>query len=355
MRMNIQEDHKGITELQRGMIIQRVEGEILFASKGYRLFRSSDGGNIWTEDGRAEGHLVRKILNPLPLLRRISRSGIYYVLSQADGSRLCLVAKMIVRAEAGSSLYKCVFRFPKGSRPLNLCCGSDGKIYWGEYFLNLRRSEAVRIYCSADGGKSWDVIYMFPKGEICHVHRIVYDPYARGLLICTGDRDHEVAILKTTDDFKTLRPIVQGEQQFRTATILPLKECILYGTDNPAGENYIMSIDRKNGMVRKIQQLPGPVLYGCLAGESIVFSTMVEKRNHEVSVWAGNARSFRLIVHFKTRKMNWLWREIVGYSTVILPDGDSKGPYLYCTPIGTKQYSDRLIKIHLGECEEVRA
>jgi hypothetical protein len=184
------------------------------------------------------------------------------------------------------------------------------------------------------------------------VHRIVYDPYDKALLVCTGDRDHEVAILKTTDGFKTLRPIVKGEQQFRTATIVPLKECILYGTDNPGGENYIMSINRKNGMVGKIQQVPGPVLYGCLAGGTIVFSTMVEKGNHEVTVWAGNERSFRLIVHLKTRKMNWFWREVVGYSTVILPDGDSKGDYLYCTPIGTRQYSERLIKINMGECGE---
>jgi hypothetical protein len=345
--------HKGIIKLQDRMTIQRIDGEILYASRGYRVFRSIDGGNEWLEDGQVEAQKWRKLLTTLPLLRRISRSGIHHALLLADGSRLCIVSGMIVRAEAGSSKYRCVFHFQKGSRPLNLCIDREGNIYWGEYFLNLRRADPVRIFCSAEGGKEWDVIHTFTKGEICHIHRIIYDPYDGSLLICTGDRNHEVAILKTTDNFKTLRPIVQGAQKFRTAAVIPRKDCILYGTDNPAGENYIMSIDRNSCSVRKIQQIPGPVLYGCTAGERIVFSTMVEKRDHEVTLWCGDQRAFKQIIHLKTRKMNWLWREIAGYSTVILPDGASSWPYLYCTPVGTLQYNDTLIKIHLEMCEDI--
>jgi len=254
---------------------------------------------------------------------------------------------MIMRAEPGSSTYRCVLRVDKGSRPLNLCHGKNGEIYWGEYFLNLRRSQPVRIFASKDKGRNWEAIYTFPKGKICHVHRIVYDPIGDAILVCTGDRDHEVAILKTTDGFQTLETIVQGDQCYRTTSLIPMRDSILYGTDNPNGDNYVMAITRQNSSVERIQELPGPVLYGCRVGEVAVFGTMVEKKDHEVTVWAGNERAFRLVAHFNTRKATWLWREAAGYSTVILPEGTGRWPHLFLTPVGTQEFADSLLRINL--------
>jgi hypothetical protein len=334
-------------EIQKGVVVHRVEGEVIFASQGYRILRSPDAGKTWSDDGWIPVPWWRRVIDSHPLMRRMSRGGVVGVWPQADGSRLCIVPKMVMRAEAGSSTYRRTFRFARGSRPLNLCEGKDGEIYWGEYFLNLRRSEPVRIFGSEDKGRHWEVVYTFPKGTICHVHRIVYDPFWDTVLVCTGDRNHEVAILKTTDGFKTLEPVVQGEQHYRTTCLLPLPDCILYGTDNPNGDNYVMAIDRQSGSVEKIQQLPGPVLYGCQVGEVAVFGTMVEKKEHEVTLWAGNEKSFRLVAHFKTRKANQLWREAAGYSTVILPEGTGRWPYLFLTPIGTQKYANSLLRINL--------
>ena len=347
-------------EIRRGMTVHRVEGEVVFASQGYRIVCSPDEGKSWEEDGRVSVPRWRKVVDSIPLVRRISRGGVVGVWPQPDGARLCVVPKMIMRAEKGSSPYRCVFRFARGSRPLNLCQGRDGKVYWGEYFLNLRRSEPVRIFGSKDKGRNWEVVYTFPKGTICHVHRIVYDPFGDALLVCTGDRDHEVAIWKTADGFRTLEPIVQGDQQYRTTSLIPRSQCILYGTDNPNGDNYVMAIDRQSGSVDKIQQLPGPVLYGCQVGEVAAFGTMVEKKEHEVTLWAGNEKSFHLVAHFKTRKANQLWREAAGYSTVILPEGTGHWPYLFFTPVGTQKYANSLLRINLerairAESREQRA
>ena len=336
---------KNLCIIRKGATIHKVEGNALHLSQGYKVLYSLDGGNKWEVDGLVSAPRWPGALEPFPLLKRITRSGIFFILTQADGSRLCIVSKMILKAEAGSSTYRCVFRISKGSRPLNLCQDADGKIYWGEYFLNLRRSEPVHIFCSNNGGERWDKIYTFPKGAICHVHRIIYDPYDNAILVCTGDRNHEVSIFKTTDGFRTLKPLVQGNQMYRTTSIIPLKECILYGTDNPNGINYVMALDRRSGKVDKIQELPGPVLYGCRVGEYTVFSTMQEKRNHKVTIWMGDDKAFRLVLHLKTRKMNQIWREAVGYSTVILPQGIGIWPYLYCTPLGTSRYSNSLIDI----------
>jgi len=55
---------------------------------------------------------------------------------------------------------------------------------------------------------------------------------------------------------------------------------------------------------------------------------MVEKKKHEVTVWAGNERAFRLVAHFQYKKGSWFWREAAGYSTVILPEGTGRWPHL---------------------------
>ncbi len=336
----------GMTEIAADMTIHRVEGETLFASRGYRIYRSEDGGGRWQEDGRAAVPSWRKAMRP-SLLRRISRGGVHHLVRQPDGSRICVVPGMIMRAEKDSSSYECVFRFRKGSRPLNLCCMPDGRIYWGEYFLNLRRSEPVRVFCSEDGGKNWNVAHTFDRGSICHVHRVAYDPYDDSVLVCTGDRNREVSILRTDDGFGTLIPLVRGEQRFRTTALIPVRSCILYGTDNPSGENHVMRLDRESGGVREVQKLPGPVLYGCRAGAHAVFSTMVEKRDHEVSIWAGDENSFRPVATFASRKMTAFWREIAGYSAVILPEGAGSGSGLFCTPVGTSEHPDSVMRISL--------
>jgi hypothetical protein len=86
---------------------------------------------------------------------------------------------------------------------------------------------------------------------------------------------------------------------------------------------------------------------GCQVGKVAIFATMVEKKEHEVTLWAGNEKSFRLITHFKTKKANQLWREAAGYSTVILPEGIGCWPYLFLTPIGTQKYANSLLRINL--------
>jgi hypothetical protein len=99
--------------------------------------------------------------------------------------------------------------------------------------------------------------------------------------------------------------------------------------------------------VERLQEIPGPVLYGCLAGDEVAFATMLEKRHHEITVWAGHGKAFRQVAHFAAAKSSWLWREVAGYSTVILPEGAGRSGSLYCTPVGTAAYDGTPIKIEL--------
>ena len=331
----------------RGSTIQRVEGKLAYASLGYTILRSTNGGGNWEEDGVAAVSGWKKFAAPSPILSRILRARVFGVWPLSSGARISLVAGMIVRAVSQSPVYECVFRFPPGSRALNLCVTPDRKIFCGEYLLNLQRSVPVQVYCSKDDGIHWDLAYTFPKKSICHIHRVVYDPYDDSILVCTGDRDQEVAIYQTTDEFRSLKPLVGGGQEYRTTSLIPRPNYLIYGTDNPGGQNFIMALDRRTNRVERLQELPGPVLYGGCAGEQVAFATMIEKRHHEITVWAGHGKAFRQVAYFAAAKSNWLWREMTGYRTVILPEGAGLPGSLFCTPVGTAAYDGIPIKIDL--------
>jgi colanic acid biosynthesis glycosyl transferase WcaI len=339
----------GIRKIQKGMTILRAEGEVLWASRGYSLYRSSDGGESWRKESDLPTPLWRRLVDSSSWLRRLTRGGVLGIWPVEDGSRISIVPKGILRAEKDSPVYRKVFSIPRGFRPLNLCIGPGESLYWGEYFLNPRRSSPVRIFGSQDGGRTWEAVFTFPPDSVCHIHRIVYDPYEPAFWVCTGDRDDEVAMWKTTDGFGRLTPVVGGKQIYRTTSLMALPRSLLYGTDDPRGENQLLSLDRDSGAVKKIQAVPGPVLRGCRVGDNVVFATMAEKGGHEVTVWAGDERAFRRIAHFPARKRNQAWREIAGYDTVILPEGRSAWPFLYCTPMGTSEYAGHLLRIDLRE------
>ena len=152
-----------------------------------------------------------------------------------------------------------------------------------------------------------------------------------------------------------VRPVVGGKQIYRTASLMAFPRNLLYGTDDPRGQNHILSLDRNSGEVKKIQAVPGPVLRGCRVGEWAAFATMAEKANHEVTVWAGDESGFHRIAHFPGRKMNQAWREIVGYDTVLLPEGRSAWPFLYCTPVGISKSAGHLLRVDLREEQPPKA
>ena len=342
-----------IRECGKSLTVLRVEGPEVWASRGYGMFVSRDGGCTWEEEGRAEVPRWRRTLEAHPLVRQILRGGISCVIPLGDGARLCVAAGRILRAEPGSSVYNTTFRFPKGSRPLNICVDPNGGLYWGEYFLNLRRSEPVHIYGSEDGGRTWVVLHAFPRGAVCHVHRIVHDPYEESILVCMGDRDSEVAVLSTRDGFRTFRTLAQGNQLYRTACMIPRPSCIVYGTDWPSGENCVVALDRHTGRADKVQQVSGPVMYGCEVGDQIAFSTMVEKQHHEATLWIGDEKGFARAAHFQTRKVNRVWRELTGYPRLVLPEGRGDGAALFFTPLGVKEHSGSLLKMDLSRKEEL--
>lgn len=168
-----------------------------------------------------------------------------------------------------------VFAMPRGSKPLNLCVTRNGHIFFGEYFQNMEKV-AVNVYGSMDGGRTWEVVYTFPAGNINHVHGLFLDPYTDRIWVLTGDRENECIIGWTDDEFMTLHEELRGGQEYRSCQLLFYKDFIVYATDSQYIENEIRKIDRKTLEITTLAKVQGSAIKGGQCGDVAFISTTVE-------------------------------------------------------------------------------
>ena len=157
----------------------------------------------------------------------------------------------------------------------NLLSFDDGVIY-GEYWANCSLEE-VCIYqrkCNV-----WGKVYAFPKGSILHIHGFSFDPKNNRILIMTGDSSEQSGIWEAKDNFKDVKPIFIGKQSYRSCVAFSLDGGVLYATDTPIEQNYIIFIN--SGTIKLLHEMPGPCIFGKRFANSIgsvnyLFSTSVE-------------------------------------------------------------------------------
>jgi hypothetical protein len=165
--------------------------------------------------------------------------------------------------------------------------------------------------------------------------------------VTTGDRDAESFIFRSSDGLRTLEVIAGGTQHFRTAAVVPVPGGLLYGTDDPDGQNHIILLKREEGYASEVTEVPGPVTYGTLSGGKAVFTTMQENDEHEVSIWGGDENGFNMLANIPVKQTSRLWREIFGYPRVILPNGTYSEQVVFASPEGTAhQYDDALVRMN---------
>lgn len=271
------------SKILSGYCALNIYHNVIYAAKGYKIFKSFDGGESWELDGNIEDIKYSLIAHTSRLLARLLRIEITNLLILEDGSRVAIGKKGIFVAKKGEKNYQKTFNVIRGTRPLNMCEDKNGFLYFGEYLSNPDRGE-VHIFKSIDSGKTWVICYTFPKNTIRHVHGIFYDKYEDLLWFATGDLDGECIIGYTNDSFETVNIFKHGGQKYRAVQLLFFKDFIIYGTDTEYEKNYIYRIDRKNGEEQCLQELQGSVLSSVSSDEYAAISTAVEpsKVNHDV-------------------------------------------------------------------------
>lgn len=291
-------------------------------SKGYKLYKynPSKGKTYFSRliDNK------NGLFSSCRLTRRLFRAEITHLYHFQNDTWMCIAKKGIFRYNKNSKLFEKCCDIGKGSRPMNLCQGKDGTIYYGEYCYNPQR-HPMRIFCSKDNGDTWKVAYTFGEGEINHIHGIFNDPYTGRLWVATGDEDAACIFGYTEDGFKTFVKEYGGSQQCRVCVPLFTPDEIVFATDSQYEQNVIRSINRKTGEVKDWQKIQGSGIYAVQNGNLMMVSTTVEpstvntdQSSHLWYSWDGHN-----------------WKELISFKKDCLPKtyfqfGSIRFPYYEC-------------------------
>ena len=180
-------------------------------------------------------------------------------------------------------------------KPLNISCikdikGFSNSLIVGDYHKNSKREE-VRLFWKKENKQEWEIAYIFPNGKIRHIHNIIPDKKNNRVLIFSGDEDNESGIWEAKDNFKVVRPLIIGKQQYRSCQGIILNEKMYYATDAPSELNAIYYFDDKKGKHEKIVNLRGSCIYGCIYDDLWFFSTTCEPKAHAknyIDYWMSN-------------------------------------------------------------------
>lgn len=331
-----------------GMRVLAWCGDQLYAARGYALFRARvDDPSFpkWEPVPGFRPELKRRLTAGNRLTARLFRDGFHALAALPSGVLSAAVAGAIVALRPGENQFRVAHRIIRGTRPLHITTVPNGSVFWGEYFDNAVRDQ-VHIYASSDG-ENWDVAYTFPKGEIRHVHNIVYDRWENCLWVLTGDNGDECRILRADCKFSRVETVLEGNQQARAVALVPMQDGLYFSSDTPLEANFIYRLER-GGRLSRLAEISSSSIYGCQAGEKIFFSTMVEpsqvNRDRHVRIYGAAAGEQLWPALLEWEKDSWPMR-LFQYGNAVLPDGNNTTPYLALTTTAVKS-DDQVTSIY---------
>jgi hypothetical protein len=182
------------------------------------------------------------------------------------------------------------------------------------------------------------VAHSFPKATIRHVHNVVYDEWENCLWVLTGDDDSECRILRASCDFKTVDIDLSGNQQARSAALVPTRDALYFSSDTPFEANHVYRLDRR-GDLRQVATLSSSSIFGCRVGNAIFFSTMVEPSatnlsRHICLYGSPDGDGWQRLHQWK--KDRWPMK-LFQYGNAFLPDGKNTTAHLAVTTIAVEQ------------------
>ena len=326
-------------------IVHYVNNDLIYASKGIRIYTSTDYGKNWDLSFKLPVGFIQKFKNISKLSRRLFREGVHHIIYNENKYLTIFAGKYIYIYKMPQK--KLVSKkFIAGSRPLCITSSSDGTIYYGEYRNNDKR-EPVKILASRNGN-DWINVYKFK--DIRHIHGIFYDKYTDSIWVTTGDYNFEIGLWNTNDNYKSIKKVVGDIQQFRAVQLLFTKKFIYFSSDTPLEVNHIYRMCRKTKIPEKLQEIGGSVFYGCKINNELFFSTVCEpskvNKSNFVELWSSDdSKNWKLIL--KLKKDIW-HKKYFQYGQIKFPYNENNSNFLWFTPLAT-EFDQKSFKIDLND------
>lgn len=318
-------------------------GELYIANR-YAVYRSTDGGTAWVPDCYIPDFGWKWFATRTRLGARLLRHYIAAFQVLVDGSRIAVARDGVYRAAAGEMRMHRGFRLTRGARPLNIAVDGN-RVLFGEY--GELAQDAACIYCSDDGGRTFDVFYRFRRGDIRHIHNIVVDSTRDGYWVFVGDFGPDPGIGFLSKDGKHLEWLGRGSQRLRVVSALIEPDCLICGTDSDHDRNFIVRIDKQSGRVDDLREVEGSSLYATRFGDVRLISTCVEPNpacsSRECSLYASRDGEEwkRTIVREKDRYHPKYFQ----FGTLVLPYSCSLEPRGMFSGQAVKGLDDRVTLI----------
>jgi hypothetical protein len=300
-----------------GYAVEWTDGLQFILSRRNRLFRTISLDRRFEEIGSVDQPLWKRGAMRLRPFQRLLRSMFYNVVPLPDGSIFTTFDRSVGVIREGR--YHPIRGLLRPVRCLRGACAidGDGVLYFGEYDSNDER-RPVHIYRWTAGSNALEIAHTFPAGAIRHVHGIYFDPFEKCLWCTTGDHGSEAKFLRTSDGFKTIELIGEGDETWRCVSLLFNKEAVYYGMDAEFIQNHVYRLDRRTGKREVLTPVDGPVYYSRAQGQELFFGVTAElcpsQNGRAAAVWNVTENdSARQIVSFEKDRLR---KDLFMYGTL---------------------------------------
>jgi hypothetical protein len=259
----------------RGFEIEWVEPGLTLLSRKNRLYKAETPTSEREFIGEITSSGLKQIAANMRLGQRLGRFMVYNAIPLADGTIFVTFDKQIGLISNGR--YQPLAGLTRPFRVLRGACaiGKDGAVYFGEYLDNAERGP-MNLYKYVPGSEGATLVHTFAAGEVRHIHGVYTDPFTDSLWCVTGDGPSESKILRTCDGFQSLETIGEGDESWRTVSLLFTSDAITYASDAEFNENHIYRLHRSTGERHVLGEIDGPVYYSHAIGDDLFFAVTAE-------------------------------------------------------------------------------
>ena len=255
----------------------------ILAYHSMKLFIINIDNNSYERVGVFNGGIIEYIVSKFRLLTRVMRLEPRSCIPiDNSGNILISFCKRLWVANVKNREITEVYRFRKGMNHCQTLCNHNDSIYFGEYMLNPAKHE-IHIYRYDKKNSFVQKVFTYKKGEINHIHQIIWDNYRKRYWIFAGDNGDASGIWYTDDDFRNLKVFLRGSQQYRACVAYVTKDELIYATDTPYEQNYIIKINLATKEILKHKKINGPGIYGISNRTHFFWATSIEPDLENVS------------------------------------------------------------------------